>query len=95
MAAVFKALSNPVRVQIIDLLHRYGGQVCVCDIENHFSLSQPTISHHLKVLRQAGLVEAEQCGLWVYYTVRPEAFTLPSALLHDLATVPEVEIEEE
>ena len=73
LAATLKALGHPVRVQIVALLSRYGGQVCVCDIERQFSLAQPTISHHLKVLRAAGLLEAEQRGLWVYYRVLPDA----------------------
>ncbi len=73
LAQMFKALSHPVRLQIVALLSRYGGQVCVCDIEAQFALKQPTISHHLKVLRQAGLIESVQHGLWVYYHVRPTA----------------------
>ena len=73
LANLFKALSHPVRLQIVALLSRYGGQVCVCDIEEQFDLKQPTISHHLKVLRQAGLIESAQQGLWVYYYVRPSA----------------------
>ncbi|HML21402.1 MAG TPA: metalloregulator ArsR/SmtB family transcription factor [Aggregatilinea sp.] len=70
-AALSKTLGHPVRVQIVDLLSRYGGDVCVCDIERHFDLTQPTISHHLKVLREAGLIDAEQRGLWIYYQLRP------------------------
>ncbi|WP_119069894.1 ArsR/SmtB family transcription factor [Aggregatilinea lenta] len=73
LAALSKTLGHPVRVQIVDLLSRYGGDVCVCDIERHFDLTQPTISHHLKVLRAAGLIDAEQRGLWVYYQLRPGA----------------------
>jgi ArsR family transcriptional regulator len=72
-ADLFKALGHPVRLQIVDLLARFGGQVCVCDIERQFTLSQPTISHHLRILRQAGLVDGEQRGLWIYYRLRPQA----------------------
>lgn len=72
LATVFKALANPVRLQMLDILNRGAGEVCVCDIEGHFELSQPTISHHLRVLRQAGLVDAEQRGTWIYYRVRAE-----------------------
>jgi ArsR family transcriptional regulator, arsenate/arsenite/antimonite-responsive transcriptional repressor len=72
LATVFKAIANPVRLQILDILNRQGGEICVCDIEAYFELSQPTISHHLRVMRQAGLVETEQRGTWVYYSVRPE-----------------------
>ncbi len=71
LAQAFKALGNPVRVQIIELLSRCDGQVCVCDIESYFDLSQPTISHHLKVLREAGLVTSDQHGLWVHYRTVP------------------------
>jgi ArsR family transcriptional regulator len=72
-ARVFKALGHPVRLQIMDILSRYGGQVCVCEIEEHFDLGQPTISHHLKVLRSGGLVDSEQRGLSVYYFIRPDS----------------------
>lgn len=71
LATIFKAIANPVRLQILDILNRQGGEVCVCDIEAHFDLSQPTISHHLRVMRQAGLVDSEQRGTWVHYSVRP------------------------
>lgn len=73
LAVMFKAMGHPVRLQIVDLLSRYGGQVCVCDIEAQFTLSQPTISHHLKILREAGVVGYEQRGLWAYYFVRSSA----------------------
>lgn len=73
LAAMFKALGHPVRLQIVELLSRYGGQVCVCDVESQFDLSQPTISHHLKILREAGLVASEQRGLWAFYVVQPAA----------------------
>ena len=69
IATLSKALSHPVRVQIVELLSRYGGEVCVCEIERHFSLSQPTISHHLRVLREASVIDGEQRGLWVYYHI--------------------------
>jgi len=71
LAQMFKALGQPVRLQIVDLLSRFGGKVCVCDIESQFDLTQPTISHHLKALREAGLVDCEMRGLWAYYFVRP------------------------
>jgi ArsR family transcriptional regulator len=84
LAAMFKALGHPVRLQIVDLLSRYGGQVCVCDVESQFALSQPTISHHLKILREAGLVAAEQRGLWVYYYLRMAAMDKLHGLLGNL-----------
>ncbi|MCX6048390.1 MAG: metalloregulator ArsR/SmtB family transcription factor [Chloroflexi bacterium] len=71
LAQMFKALGQPVRLQIVDILSRFGGKVCVCDIESQFDLTQPTISHHLKALREAGLVDYEMRGLWAYYFVRP------------------------
>jgi len=69
LAHAFKALSNPIRLQILDILSRGNGQVCVCEIERHFSLTQPTISHHLKILRDAKLITSEQRGLWVYHRI--------------------------
>jgi ArsR family transcriptional regulator len=73
MAEVAKALGDPVRVQLIDVLRRQAGKVCVCELVPLFDLSQPTVSHHLKVLRQAGLVGSERQGLWAYYYVIPQA----------------------
>lgn len=69
-AAVLKAIAHPVRLKILHVLSKWGAPVCVCDIEAHFELSQPTISHHLRLLRQAGLVEGDQRGPWVYYRIR-------------------------
>ena len=86
IAAMFKALSHPVRLQMVDLLSRFGGQVCVCDIESQFELSQPTISHHLKILREAGLIASEQRGLWVYYVTCPAALSFLGNLLGSLAS---------
>jgi len=71
-AGIFKALGHPVRVQILDILSHHGGQVCVCDVESQFELSQPTISHHLKVLRKAGLLTTEQRGQWIFYRVESQ-----------------------
>lgn len=75
MAEVAKALGDPVRVQLIDVLRKHAGKVCVCELVALFDLSQPTVSHHLKVLRQAGLVGSERQGLWAYYYVIPDAPT--------------------
>jgi ArsR family transcriptional regulator len=72
MAAVAKALGDPVRLTLIDVLRKHAGKVCVCELVPLFDLSQPTISHHLKVLRDAGLVASERQGLWAYYYVIPE-----------------------
>ena len=73
MAAIAKALADPVRVQLVDVLRKHAGKVCVCELVPLFDLSQPTVSHHLKVLREAGIVGSERRGLWAYYYVNPEA----------------------
>ena len=73
MAAIAKALADPVRLQLVDVLRRHAGKVCVCELVPLFDLAQPTVSHHLKVLRQAGLVDSERHGLWAYYYVIPDA----------------------
>jgi ArsR family transcriptional regulator, arsenate/arsenite/antimonite-responsive transcriptional repressor len=73
MAAVAKALGDPVRLQLVDVLRKHAGKVCVCELVPLFDLSQPTVSHHLKVLREAGLVDSERRGLWAYYYVVPDA----------------------
>jgi ArsR family transcriptional regulator len=72
LAARFKALADPTRVAIVDRLGRCE-ECCVCDLTEAFELAQPTISHHLKVLRDAGLVEASRRGTWAYYRLVPEA----------------------
>jgi ArsR family transcriptional regulator len=66
-------LAHPVRLQILDLLAHHGGWVCVCDIERAVPVKQPTVSHHLRLLREAGLVDCERHGLWAYYFIRREA----------------------
>lgn len=73
MAEVAKALGDPIRLQLIDVLRRHAGRVCVCELVPLFEISQPTLSHHLKKLRDAGLVDSERRGLWAYYYVIPEA----------------------
>lgn len=73
LARIFKALSDPTRLQMMLILSRNGGQVCVCDFERIFDLGQPTISHHLKILRKAGLLDCEKRGLWAYYFVQSAA----------------------
>ena len=81
MADVAKALGDPVRVQLVDVLRKHAGKVCVWVLVPLFDLSQPTVSHHLKVLRQAGLVGSERQGLWAYYYVIPDALEELSAWL--------------
>ncbi|WP_345695157.1 metalloregulator ArsR/SmtB family transcription factor [Kitasatospora terrestris] len=82
LAKMFKALGDPVRLRLLSLIASYdGGEACVCDLTGPFDVSQPTISHHLKVLREAGLVASERRGTWVYYWVLPTALAKLSALL--------------
>jgi ArsR family transcriptional regulator len=73
MAEVAKALGDPIRLQLVDVLRKHAGKVCVCELVPLFDISQPTLSHHLKKLRQADLVDSERRGLWAYYYVKPEA----------------------
>ena len=73
IAEVAKALGDPVRVALVDVLRKHAGRVCVCELVPLFDLSQPTVSHHLKVLREAGIVGSEREGLWAYYYVIPDA----------------------
>jgi len=81
MAVVAKALGDPVRMQLVDVLRRNAGKVCVCELVPLFDLSQPTVSHHLRKLRDAGIVDSEREGLWAYYFVRPEALAELSSWL--------------
>ena len=82
LSAMFKALGDPVRLRLLSMIaSRSEGEVCVCELTPAFELSQPTISHHLKLLRQAGLVDCERRGTWVYYWVRPETTDRMAAML--------------
>jgi ArsR family transcriptional regulator len=81
IARIAKALGDPVRLQLVDVLRKNAGKVCVCELVPLFDLSQPTVSHHLKVLRDAGLVGSERRGLWAYYYVVPDALEELSAWL--------------
>lgn len=72
-AADLLVLAHPVRLRILEILTRKGGQVCVCDLEAAVPVKQPTISHHLRLLRDAGLVDTLRRGVWAYYHVKPEA----------------------
>ena len=83
LASLFKALSDPTRVAIVNRL-ACCDECCVCDLTSVFALSQPTVSHHLRVLRDAGLVEAERRGTWAYHRLVPEAIER----LHDVFAAP-------
>ena len=80
-ATVFKALADPVRLRLMSIIASAGDEVCVCDITPQFDVSGPTISHHLRVLREAGLVDCERRGTWVYYWPLPERLEWLSTLL--------------
>lgn len=81
LAPVFKALADPVRLRLFSLIASFDGEACVCDLTGTFDVSQPTISHHLRVLREAGLVDSQRRGTWVYYWVLPDALSRLSSLL--------------
>jgi ArsR family transcriptional regulator len=82
LAGVFKALADPVRLRLFSLIASYqGGEACVCDLTPAFDVTQPTISHHLKVLREAGLIDSQRRATWIYYRVQSDALARLSALL--------------
>lgn len=73
IALLAKALADPIRLQIVDVLRKHAGEVCVCELVPLFDVSQPTLSHHLKKLRDAGVIDSVKRGLWSYYFVLPDA----------------------
>lgn len=82
LAQVFKALGDPVRLRLVSLIGAHqGGEMCVCDLTTAFDLSQPTISHHLRVLREAGIIDCERRGTWVYYWLVPAALQRMASVL--------------
>ena len=82
VAPLLKALADPVRLRLMSLVASHpGGEACVCDLVGAFELSQPTISHHLKVLHDSGLLGREKRGVWVYYQARTEALAGLGALI--------------
>jgi ArsR family transcriptional regulator len=84
LAPVFKALGDPVRLRLVSLIASHeGGEACVCDLNDAFDLSQPTISHHLKVLHEAGLLDRTKRGVWVHYRVRADVLSDLADLLRD------------
>jgi ArsR family transcriptional regulator len=72
LANLFKALGDATRLEIVGLLAGANRELCACELEARFDLSQPTVSHHLRVLREAGIVSAQRRGTWVHYALRPE-----------------------
>jgi ArsR family transcriptional regulator, arsenate/arsenite/antimonite-responsive transcriptional repressor len=88
LSRLFKALGDPVRLRLVSLIaSQQGGEACVCELTDGFDLTGPTISHHLKVLREAGLISGERRGTWVYYRVDPDALHRLSEVL-SIASVP-------
>jgi ArsR family transcriptional regulator, arsenate/arsenite/antimonite-responsive transcriptional repressor len=82
LAPLFKAIADPVRLRLLSLIACHeGGEACVCDLTGAFELTAPTISHHLKVLKQAGLIDSERRGTWVYYWINPAVLQRLSAIL--------------
>ncbi|GIH38762.1 transcriptional regulator [Microbispora corallina] len=82
LAPLFKAIADPVRLRLLSLIACHeGGEACVCDLTGAFDLTAPTISHHLKVLRQAGLIDSERRGTWVYYWINPGVLARMSSLI--------------
>ncbi|WP_426243787.1 metalloregulator ArsR/SmtB family transcription factor [Nocardioides sp. LHG3406-4] len=86
IAPLLKALADPVRLRLLSLVASHAdGEACVCDLNDAFDLSQPTISHHLKVLHEVGLLDRSKRGVWVYYRIRGEALADVGALLGGVA----------
>jgi ArsR family transcriptional regulator, arsenate/arsenite/antimonite-responsive transcriptional repressor len=86
IAPLLKALADPVRLRLLSLVASHAdGEACVCDLNDAFDLSQPTISHHLKVLHEVGLLDRSKRGVWVYYSVRTAALADLGALIGGVA----------
>ena len=84
VAPLMKALADPVRLRLMSLVASHeGGEACMCDLTDAFELSQPTITHHMKVLHEAGLVDRDKRGVWVYYRARTQALASLAALIGD------------
>jgi ArsR family transcriptional regulator, arsenate/arsenite/antimonite-responsive transcriptional repressor len=89
LAPMFKALGDPVRLRLLSLIACHdGGEACVCELTDAFDLSAPTISHHLKVLRESGLITSERRGTWIYYRVSPDVIARASAILGENTAAP-------
>jgi ArsR family transcriptional regulator, arsenate/arsenite/antimonite-responsive transcriptional repressor len=88
MASVLKALGDPVRLRLLGLIAASdGGEACVCDLTEAFNLAQPTISHHLKVLRLAGVINSERRASWMYYSIVPGALKALTSVLNSVSAV--------
>src|ERR1700748_3742263 len=90
VAPLLKALADPVRLRLMSLVASHkGGEACICELNDAFELSQPTISHHMKVLHEAGLVDRDKRGVWVYYRIRPQALASLGTLIGAGCPLPE------
>ncbi|WP_440106710.1 ArsR/SmtB family transcription factor [Streptosporangium sp. H16] len=86
LATMLKAVADPVRLRLLSIIGSHAdGEACVCDLTGAFDLSAPTISHHLKVLRMAGLIDSRHRGTWVYYSIVPAAVARLGALFTPMA----------
>lgn len=89
LVPLFKAMGDPIRLRLLSLIACHeGGTACVCDLTEAFAVRAPTISHHLRVLREAGLISAERRGTWIYYRANPAVLTRLSRVLGDQVAVP-------
>ncbi|WP_156926347.1 helix-turn-helix transcriptional regulator [Chloroflexus sp. Y-396-1] len=82
LAETLSLLAHPIRLRLLTILARHAGHVCVCDLEAALPVKQPTVSHHLRLLRDGGLIEGERRGQWVYYAIRREALARVRTLIH-------------
>jgi ArsR family transcriptional regulator len=90
LAALFKAVADPVRLRLLSMIACHpGGESCVCDLTPAFDMTAPSISYHLKILREAGLISSERRGTWVYYRVMPEVMARMSVVLAPLTGLPQ------
>ena len=94
LSRLFKAMADPVRLRLLSLIASHaGGEACVCDLTDAFDLTAPTISHHLKVLRESGLITGDRRGTWVYYRVHPEVLArLSDVLQSDISAAVEATV---
>ncbi len=82
LAETLSLLAHPIRLRILAILARHAGHVCVCDLEATLPVKQPTVSHHLRLLRDGGLIEGERRGQWIYYAIHREALDRVRAMIH-------------
>ena len=88
LVAACKALGDPTRFEVFRLIAAQDAPICACDVVDRFAVRQPTVSHHLKTLRQAGLITASRRGVWAYYAVDQRGLDLVRAALDDLVPAP-------